>query len=105
MLEHAEERLKWEQVERQTMVAKYTKLLANSEASKKKHDSAVEEYHKYQLGQMQARIKQLEEEAAEATDSDSESGEESVEDPQQLIIPVGKGQEPQDVVELDSDDE
>lgn len=105
LLQHAEDRLTREQAERQSMVATYTKLLANSDASKKKHDSAVEEYHKYQVAQLQARIKQLEEEAA-TTESEAESSVEGGEEQnKQQQNPKVKTQDAEDVVELDSDDD
>lgn len=109
LLEQAEAKLEAERTQRQNIVDYYKKFLAKSDASKKKHDTAVEEYHKYQLEQLQTRIRQLESAAAAArkeTESsadsdDEEEEEEDVEPPKHRKLE----KEPEDVVDLDSDDE
>lgn len=108
LLEQAEAKLEAERTQRQNIVDYYKKFLAKSDASKKKHDTAVEEYHKYQLEQLQTRIRQLESAAAAArketessAESDDEEEEEEVDPPKHRKL---EG-EPEDVVDLDSDDE
>lgn len=115
LLEQSEAKLERERAERQNIVDYYKNFLAKSEASKKKHDSAVEEYNKYQLEQLRAKIRQLEREAAAANcrnaDNDSESiasdDEDEEEDEEEgqpeKFQPPPPSRQSQDVVDLDSD--
>lgn len=112
LLEQSEAKLEREQKERQDIVDYYKKYLARSEASKKKHDSALEEYHKYQMDQMSAKIRKLEEEAASRNDasysteeSDDEEEEDS-EDRKEVLSNINGESKTklQDVIDLDSDE-
>lgn len=122
LLEQAEANLKAERAQRQSIVDYYKKFLAKSDASKKKHDTAVEEYHKYQLAQLQDKVRVLEvaaaavrketessaesdaEEEEEEEDDDEEDEDEDEPSPQNHKLQRRLCQQPQDVVDLDSDE-
>lgn len=101
--------LERERSERKSVVTYYTNFIANSEACKKKHDSAVDEYNKYQIGRLQERINELEKQVAVSqinnNTSSNESEDEGEEAPAVVAkIPLKFLHEPSDVVDLDSDD-
>ena len=94
--------------EKQKVVDYYKTFLAKSDANKKKHDQAVEEYHKYQLEKLQTRIRQLEAAAAAAAAQDDSDSSVEVQDDDQLEDePAAKSRRgpSQAVVDLDSDDD
>lgn len=107
LLEQAEAKLERERLDRQSVVDFYKKCISRSDESKKKHDKAVEEYHRYEMQQAQAQIKLLEQKLAakdsESSSSEEEQDESDYEENKAEEVEDDDDDEPQ-VVDLDSDE-